>query len=285
MSKLQKLLCTALVSYYLSSSAFRCAAAGAGGTLFGITPFGTNPDLLFTIDPTTGAGTAIGNDPVGFSDLTSLAFNSSGTLFGYDTDDDILLTIDLDTGLGTEVTQVGLTGLSTIAFDSNDTLFGYDVVTEQLVTIDTTTGQVQSIGIIEELVALAFDPWDTLFGVANSGVPGGGPGDLLVTISPLTGETTRVGTGSIGFVGISALTADSSGNLFAANLVGDSRDVDQLIAIDPITGVGEVVGNTTGFGFVTGLAFLPVPEPENTPLLASFLALIGVSKGRQITMG
>lgn len=237
--------------------------------LFGITPFGTNPDLLFTIDKTTGASTAVGSQPVGFSDLTSLAFNASGVLYGFDTDDDILLTIDTATGLGSSVSRVNRTGLNSLVFSPDGVLYAYDVVTDELVTIDPPTGNTTSIGAINNLIALDFSPSGILYGVINAHVGQPiGTTDLLVTIDPSNALTSPVGTDATGFHGITELAIDSEGVLFASDLTGDSRVDDFLVTIDTTTGRGSRVGRMTGFGFVTGLAFYPIPEPSGCLSLA-----------------
>ena len=62
----------------------------------------TNTDQLITIDPETGAGTAVGD--LGFKDVIGLAYDpNTDTLFGTDFDTRQFITIDPITGAGKPV--------------------------------------------------------------------------------------------------------------------------------------------------------------------------------------
>ncbi|QDU49638.1 PKD domain-containing protein [Gimesia panareensis] len=109
----------------------------ADGTMYGI---GYNDRILYQIDKTTGAATAIGN--TGIVGNMDLAFDSTGTLWA--TTGNHLWTIDTTTGASTF--QTNITGISSgsvmgIMFDSSDRLLATRfTVDSPLYAIDTTTG-------------------------------------------------------------------------------------------------------------------------------------------------
>ena len=61
---------------------------------------------LYSVDPSTGAGTLIGSP--GFGWVESLDFRADGTLFGVSKDTGDLLTIDLTTGAGAYEQQTAI---------------------------------------------------------------------------------------------------------------------------------------------------------------------------------
>ncbi|MEM9366628.1 MAG: PEP-CTERM sorting domain-containing protein [Planctomycetota bacterium] len=87
-----------------SSLPVQSLAFAPDGTLFA--SLNSSPDVLFTIDTATGAGTAVGS--LGFTGVRGLAFDGSGNLFGSDLETDQLISIDTTTGLGTAIGSFGL---------------------------------------------------------------------------------------------------------------------------------------------------------------------------------
>jgi PEP-CTERM motif len=79
-------------------------AAGTQVFASAITNTGASLDELYSINPTTGMATDIGN--TGFFVYTGLFVN--GTLYGFDGNSDIIITINTSTGTGTLVTSYSL---------------------------------------------------------------------------------------------------------------------------------------------------------------------------------
>ena len=108
-----------------------------------------------TPGPTFGQGVGIG--PLGYSSVHSIAFNSSGTLYGADLLTGELGTIDTATGPATSVDSTGFIGPYGCAFVSNDTLYGPKVVDGELLSISFGTGAATPVGSIGiDADALAF---------------------------------------------------------------------------------------------------------------------------------
>jgi hypothetical protein len=116
--------------------------------------YGENSDTgqLVTIDPATGVMTNVGPINLGQYQVSGLAFDANGVLYGvhnigniFSGDDYRLVTFNLTTGAGTVIgTDVGLGYYQTIgdiAFDpSSGALYCVVANTGDIRTIDTTTG-------------------------------------------------------------------------------------------------------------------------------------------------
>ena len=144
--------------------------------------------------------------------------------------------LDVHTGTGTLVAETGLPPVTTLALtpDSN-TLYGVNWSTDDLYTIDPSTAS------------------PTLVGPTGGNIPGGtqltatGAGRLwlaiggpftasrLYQVNPSTGQVTLVGPMGQGFV--TGIAGTCSGNLFG-------YAAGNLLAIDPATGAGSVIGAT-----------------------------------------
>lgn len=150
----------------------------------------TNARSLIRIDKTTGAGTLIGPFLVGDQTMAGLAFDASGTLYGWASRrtgpasfyDANLHTVDLVTGAATLVGDWNPADPETrgngIAFDASGTLFwsGRTWTTNELNTVDPTTGLVtgslpltDSFFFSQPLASLSFDDNGTLFGLKDFG--------------------------------------------------------------------------------------------------------------------
>ncbi len=158
------------------------------GILYGIS---MSTNQLIRIDRTTGAGEAVGS--FGSLSIPDIAFDSSGTLYGYARFESALYTLDLTDGSATLVdtcagcTDLGATGLD---FGLQDILYlkEADVVNR----VNAADAQVFSSTLLDQLPSnmLAFDLDRTLFS-------GTRPGDgtfVLQTIDTGTGVVTDVGT-------------------------------------------------------------------------------------------
>ena len=189
--------------------------ANAAPILYGAAHDGRNgPSTFYTIDPTTGAATAVG--AIGFERVSGIDFHPlTGVLYGTGERSDgsnthVLITIDPFTGLGTEVGTTGVelftdgtfgsgfdtaAGISFRNFDS--TLFAYTFDNDGLATTDIGSGLMTEIGastspIGDSGYGLAFSPDDTLF-VTSTGLlhtldQSGGP--VLSTLT-LTDEMSN----------------------------------------------------------------------------------------------
>jgi hypothetical protein len=281
-------------SYIPSGSAtsgqtfYGCAHTGAGTDKPG-------PSTLYTVDPSTGAATAIGL--MGFTGCSGLAFASSGTLFavGNDTSTlkESLFTVNPFTGAAT---LVGRSDQGSCAFHITDisfrpsdgTLFGYD--TGCMGTINTSTGVFTNLGScttgggfpscsFPDGNGLSFNPSNVLF-YAECCAQGSNK-DTLYTINQGTGVATVLATistppGCSGEVDVTGLAFDGAGTLYGA-VKCRSPTAFYLVTINTSTAALTVIGATvTG---LDGLAWTPVgvtviPEyPLGLPLLAIFMII------------
>ena len=168
--------------------------AAFNGTLYGITGGGK----LYSIDPSSGSGTAIGSG-TGVA-LNALAFSPSGAL--YAAGGDSLYTIDITTGTATEIGSGSGDGAyissGDLEFDSGGNLY-LASSGDQLFTIDPTTGQGTLIGNIG---------YSQVFGLAyfNGVMYGFTAGGSAITINLTTGAGTLVCTYNLSFEGATAIT-------------------------------------------------------------------------------
>jgi hypothetical protein len=152
------LLTSALV---LSAPALPLAAdrsRGDGRTLYGMGHLGpTSPNLLYAIDPQTGAATQVGSTGTSIRRISALALSGDGVLYavgwrpepsGGETH--VLATIDLESGAATEVGPTGLESfvgifpqrrvMSDMTFSACGELLAYTFPGGGLATIDLETG-------------------------------------------------------------------------------------------------------------------------------------------------
>ena len=216
---------------------------------------------IITIDSTTGVGTLVGSS--GSNEVSGLAFDSAGTLFGVtggSTGPSALITVNTSTGVGTLVGNIatgggtGNNGFAGLAFDSAGTLFasGWSG-TGELWTLNKTNAAQTFVGTITGctgnnfVAGISFSPSGTLFGSR-----GGSSGHVedLVTLNKSTAACTPIGSGSSGANNIADIVFDlSSGTLFGVTGGSDS----QLLTINPVTGAETMIG-LIGFNNVSSLA-------------------------------
>jgi hypothetical protein len=166
------------------------------GVLYGVMSglfHGTETDLV-TIDINTGVSTVIGSHG---SQIPDIGFDSNGTLYGWveAPTRDSLITLNLTTGAATLVGSSAAGNKIGLAFDSSDNLYMKNSV--MLHTLDANTGS--STGSVsvrgsQHHNALAFDSADTLYSLYRDK---GGSGATLLTIDPVSGAITAVGSNSI----------------------------------------------------------------------------------------
>lgn len=168
------------------------------GALYGATAgAGSDPGVLLTIDPATGAGTIVGDFGTGGSPMADIAFDPSGDLFGWlEPIEDDLYRIDKTTGTATLVGDSGLfTGTSGLAIDAAGTVYyGGLANTFELVTIDPATGLpiafIPYDPFIEVGMGLTFTDTGVLYGIHRVG----SVERNLATIDPATGVVTLIGS-------------------------------------------------------------------------------------------
>ena len=254
------------------------AQASPAGTVYGVTYFG---DQLISVDPTTGAGTAVGtlSTPSASYGLAGV----DGKLYTFDSNADVIRQVDPSTAGTVATYNIGLMpgallGQGGLAFQSGTV--GYltsalDPTTfapaNSLYRFDISTGQSVNIapgGTSDTLEALAFAPNGTLYGLGKL------DGDLY-KVSTATGALTLVG--NVGFnVGspIGSLAFGPDGVLYA------TLD-DALYKLDTMTGLATAVSTdpsaTTGFDSISGLTYSPAAVPE--PASMATWGLIALAAG------
>ena len=243
-------------------------------------------ETLYTIDPTTGAGTAVG--PMG-NGVTGIAVQpGTGVLYGATQSsrgssiaESTLVTINTTTGAATVVGPFGVglprfTTLGDLAFDPNTgVLYGWSTgFSPDLYTVNLTSGAATKVG--ESMLnplggdGLAFNGTGTLY-LAVEGTKG-----ALRTVNTGTGLTT-VGPTLNGFdiCGCPEGEAIFALSFNGPTLFGVTALSDHLITINVATGlitdIGPAVGPDIG---IEGIAFTAqavdqVPEPTALTLTIS----------------
>jgi len=195
---------------------------------------------LWSLDTATGAATLVGTSGV-TSSTVGLCPSPLPTLV-YGSKWSTLLHIQTD-GLG--ATDVGGVGTEGLGFDPNTGIL-YGAINGSFFTMDPTTGA--NTGALaapgDDVEGLAHDGNDTLYGIVR-------------TTGELRAYSISGGTwSSVGSTGVSTsnpgLAYDPAGPTLYLKVAGDTM----LYAVDPVTAVASVVGNTTlstggGLAYVT----------------------------------
>ena len=192
---------------------------------------------------------------LGFDDVRGLAFDAgTNTLYGVDRTLDVLLSIDVLSGSGVAIGPLGFDRVEGLAFDpATNRLYGSDDTTNHLVSINPFTGAGTSIGPIgfPAVLGLAYDPVsNTLYGTHKSN----GGSWSLITIDTATGSGTELFGIQDNLFG---LAFEPSTSLLLAS---DTKN-DQLVSIDPSTGITTPIGDFEvsiplgGAAFVHRLSF------------------------------
>jgi hypothetical protein len=217
-----------------------------GGLLFGATAGGVGsfPSVFYSIDPSTGAATAIGS--IGFRSVSAMDFHPvTGVLYatGRRVSDGrlVLITINPATGAGTEVGPLGSGfNVQDMSFRNSDaTLFAY--IEGSLYTVNTATGAATRVGFVNffpEGNAIAFSPTDTLY-YANEAILG--------QINPATGALTTVvllhfPVGSGGFSRVAAMDFRPGFSSPYGTVITNAETY--LATIDTATGEVTRIGQT-----------------------------------------
>lgn len=267
-----RFICTAAVALLICCSPLRSPAA----TLYATD---VDEDVLVSLDPTTGAGTAIG--PLGFDQVNSLAYVPElDQLFGIDWVTNQLLTIDRTTGaataVGPEGFMVGPGGFSrsnAMAYDANtETLFAFGnripystgiwpwANGHALFAIDTTTGEATYAWDAQHWPSsMTFHP--DLGLLAGYDVTYTRNNTELARVGPEFGSVTRYVIGLTGLSNFNGLAYDEARDMLFAVDSGTNS----LHTIDAVTGASLLVG-PTGFETLNALEVVPTPIP--VPALA-----------------
>jgi DNA-binding beta-propeller fold protein YncE len=216
---------------------------GVGGT-----------DQLLTLDPSTGAGTAVGAHT---GQITDIAFAPSGVLYGWDEDsptNDDLATIDLATGAQTTVGECGAgTSATGLGVDAEGNAWMKS--SSGLYRVERATGACTLVtGLSQPLFpsnVLAISRHGTFYTAERQG----GVTELF-SIDTETGDVISIGSNSIANLAALAFKPSRPTNLYAVD--GASGGASSLYLLDPED--ASVVANLgpTGFDHVVGLAFHPV---------------------------
>ena len=230
-------------------------------------------DNLYTIDPTTGATTLIGNMGV---EMTDIALRN-GTMFGTSfppSGANSLYAINPTSGA---TTLIGSTGvfLNALQFGADGTLYGAggapgcgpppaSTACDSLYTINTATGAATlvgtgaynssgDLGLVNSLYLSSF---------ANSLT------DQLFTVDPTTGAGALVG--NIGFAQVFGLAfVPETGTLYGFNDVGNN-----VISINTSNGAGTFVANYSSDFEILGATTDAVPEPRAAGIVTVGLSLL-----------
>ena len=258
-----------------------CAGASyAQGVLYGASKSGQ----LFTINLSTGAGTFVGNIPIGTKGnppgTTEIVFdNATGRAFDqFNAENFAGQEFDINTGaaIGPRISNGGsYDGLEWVG----STLYGTATFNEKgdselrILNPYTGTSTLNGPTGMAGINGLAYDQTTGIM----YGSTGGSPGpSSLVTINLSTGAATLVG--NIG-VNVGSLEFGPDGNLYAGSVGGQTGGGGNLYRINKSTGAGTLVG-PTGFLNITGLARVgsaappptPTPTPTPTPNSVQFSA-------------
>ena len=270
------------------------ANPAAADVVYGVTGAGGTDSSLYSINPTSGAGTLI--NPISLNSsgvsLTGITYDpQNGALYGLATvsSSSTLININTATGVATSVGALGGTGTGisaqSIAYDSyNGNLYCYvkgtGGATEGSYVLNTSTGAAALVGSGSLLSGTSGNG----LGINSSGTiylaPFGADGQTnaeLYTINPATGVASP-GPAFTGFpTNISAsqmkaMAFDSSGNMVGLDFQPGNPYMTDLVSINPTTAVITEIGSTQNG--LNGLAFeaTSVPEPSSI-ILAGFTAL------------
>ena len=218
----------------------------------------TNPDTLFTLNTTTGAATlvlAFGNGNQGetltFNPIDGLLYRAYGS--GDVNVDQFLNSINPTTLAVTNIPYTGdsfsqATSLThwagnffLMADHGNSSL--YLVTSTGQVTVVTSLfgGNGDTKGLVFTGAPAPCTPVAALYGTANST---SFKESFLYSINPATAATSLIGP--IGF-GEVAIQFNAAGTLFGTgHLASTASDAVSLLTINPCTGLGTLVGGTTG---------------------------------------
>ncbi|MFY9341924.1 MAG: hypothetical protein WAT39_05520 [Planctomycetota bacterium] len=230
----------------------------------------TNLDILYSLDLSTGAVTAIGSTLSGgiMGTPADLCWrDSTSEIWTVDLAGGEAGTIDPTTGLFTTVWNTGLSGWQAMAWDHTTSQFYLHNQNDQLHRLDPATGTLTLVGTLSPTTPLVtgmdIDATGRLWAVDFAGA--------IFEIDKNTGLAIGTAISTLPVNNLQSLSIDPAGVWY-----GISTATDSLYTIDPVTGLCTLVGPNTGTGFVKGMVIAAAPAPgtaTNTTL--------GVGCGKQ----
>jgi hypothetical protein len=225
---------------------------------------------LLHIDTTTGAGHMIGIGPVGLVGLAA----QPGRLFGLGVPDQ-LIEFDPTDGSVLAITTPGieLGDEGAMTFDSSGTGFAVRGTStpSELWSFDPSGGSPVQLNadLSDSFDGLAFNSNDDLFGLSQSLV--------LFDVDSGGGAPVSIGPTGLSGSGVAGLSFSDQGTLFGA--IGN-----ELYSIDTgngsSTSIGTIEVDSFGASGISGLAYVPEPNPQllSGAALVALLILAGLGK-------
>ncbi|HEY3484245.1 MAG TPA: hypothetical protein VGK49_02620, partial [Ilumatobacteraceae bacterium] len=231
----------------------------------------TNLDILYSLDLSTGAVTAIGSTlNNGMDTPADLCWkDDTSQLWTIDLAGGEAGTIDPTTGVFTSVWNTGVSGWQAMAWDHTQSQFYCHNQNGNLHRLDPVTGILTLVGTIPGalITAMDVDATGRLWALNFSG--------SLVELDKNTGQAlgATIPTSVINFQGMAI--HPSSGVWYAISTLTDS-----LYTIDPSTGISTLIGPNSGTQFVKGMTIegsVPPGFATNTTLGAGCINVADVS--------
>ena len=229
----------------------------------------TNLDILYSLDLTTGAVTAIGSTLSGgvMGTPADLCWkDDTSQIWTIDLAGGEAGTIDPTTGLFTTVWNTGISGWQAMAWDHTTSQFYCHNQNGQLHRLDPLTGILTLVGTIPGalITGMDIDATGRLWALNFSG--------SLVELDKNTGLALppTIPTSVINF---QSLSFDAAGTWYGISTLTDS-----LHTIDPSTGTCTLIGPNPGTQFVKGMVIAASPAPG-----FATNATLGAGCGRQST--
>jgi len=210
-----------------------------GGVLYATS---TSPSSqLYSVNTLNGSVTPIGS--LGVAEIQGLTFRpTSEELIGLVTTTSNTKLYRVSGGYGDvlEWKTIPIPNMRAIAFTPGDTLYGGSM-TGRLYRINPTTLDTTYIGTAAGIVYASFSFSPTTGTLWASVRPPIANRDRIYTVNTRTGEATLVGSTGDGAI-TPSITFSPLGTLYG--LKGFSSQINTLISIDTLTGVGTTIGST-----------------------------------------
>jgi hypothetical protein len=244
-------------------------------------------DNLYTINPTTGATTLIGDMGVAMSDIAidpangqmyGVSFAATSTLYSINDSTAAITAIGTNTGSFLNALTFNATG--TVLYAAGGPASGCGAPPAQpsgptcstLFTLNTTTGAATAVNGTNNG---AYDSGGdlelfggTMYLTSENSSTSGGTNDTLYSINTTSGAGTSVG--SIGFQWVYGLATNGGSTLYGFTDVGND-----VISINTTTGAGTDVSTYSGSFEIYGATnFSAVPEPGTLGIMTLGMGLL-----------
>jgi hypothetical protein len=207
-----------------------------------------NPSQLYTINPTTGAATAVG--PTGVTEIDGLAIRPSNKeLYGVLTtgSGSTLYRVSRQYGDALFHRTIALPNMRAITFSLNgDTLYA-GTTNGRLYRINLATGDTTYIGTANGKVYSGFAISPTSNQLWASVRPPLTGRDSIFVVNRATGTATPVGRTGLTII-TPYIAFNKQGNLFA--LIGSGAQTNTLYSVDTLTATGTLIGSTNVAGLL-----------------------------------